>query len=77
MLTDDGNFMICARAQANGKAILTPQDNSILGEYFRKRLGLSYGSPVSTKDLLNYGRTDIDFFKFDEETYFMDFSPKK
>lgn len=77
VLTDDGNIMICARAQANGKAIHTPQDNSILGEYFRNRLGLSYGSPVSKKDLLKYGRTDIDFFRIDEETYFMDFSPKK
>lgn len=74
VLTDDNKVLICTRAQQNGKAIHTPHNNSLIGEYFRYRLGVSSGHPVTTADLTRYGRTDIDFFKIDDETYFMDFS---
>ncbi len=66
--------MICTRAQDNGKAIHTPHNNSIIGEYFRKRLGVPLGDPVKMEHLLQYGRTDIDFYKIDDENYYMDFS---
>ncbi len=72
--TDDGKILICTRAQENGKAIHTPQNNSLLGEYFRFRLGVANGSLVTMEDLTSYGRTDIDFYKIDEENYYMDFS---
>lgn len=74
VLTDDGKVLICTRAQANGKAIHTPHNNSLIGEYFRNRLGLANGQPVATADLINYGRTDVSFYKIDDETYYMDFS---
>lgn len=76
VLTDDGKSLICTRAQKDerGHAIETPQNNGLLGEYFRHRLGLPYGSKVTKEDLLNYGRTDIEFCKIDDETYEMDFS---
>jgi len=74
VLTDDNQTLICTRAQDNGKAIHTPFDNSLLGRYFRKRLGLSSGVLVTEEDLLRYGRTDIDFYKITDDTYFMDFS---
>lgn len=76
VLTDDGKSLICTRAQKDekGHAIETPQNNGLLGEYFRHRLGLPYGSKVSKDDLLNYGRTDIEFCKIDDETFEMDFS---
>lgn len=72
--TDDGQIMICTRAQDNGKAIQTPHNNSLLGEYFRKRLGVPLSEPVKMEHLLKYGRTDIDFYKIDDENYYMDFS---
>lgn len=75
--TDDGKILLCSRAQQNGKAIHTPHNNSQLGEYFRNRLGVANGKLVTMDDLRNYGRTDIDFYKIDEENYFMDFSIKK
>ena len=77
--TDDGKILICTRAQKDiqGHAIETPHNNSLLGEYFRHRLGVANGAVVTRKDLHNYGRTDIDFYKIDEENYFMDFSTKK
>ncbi len=74
VLTDDGKVLICKRAQANGKAIETPHDNSLIGEYFRNRLGLPEGELVKTRDLRRYGRTNVDFYRIDDETYYMDFS---
>lgn len=77
--TDDGKTLICTRAQkdSQGHAIETPHNNSLLGEYFRHRLGVTNGKLVTLDDLHNYGRTDIDFYKIDEENYFMDFSVQK
>lgn len=74
VLTDDAKTIVCSRAQENGKAIHTPHNNSLIGEYFRNRLGLSGGAPVTLNDLNRYGRTDIDFYKIDDETYYLDFS---
>lgn len=74
VLTDDDKVLICTRAQQNDKAIETPHNNSLIGEYFRNRLGLASGQAITKDDLLKYGRTDVDFYKIDNETYFMDFS---
>jgi HKD family nuclease len=75
--TDDGKILICTRAQDNGKAIETPHNNSLLGEYFRYRLGVANGALVTMAHFEKYGRFDIDFYKIDEENYFMDFSVEK
>ncbi len=72
--TDDNKTLIVTRAQDNGKAIETPHNNSLIGEYFRMRLGLPGGAFVEKADLVKYGRSDIDFYKIDDETYYMDFS---
>ena len=79
VVTDDSKTFICRRAQKDeqGHAIHTPQNNSLLGEYFRYRINLPNGVPVWRSDLENYGRTDVTFYKFDNENYYMDFkSPK-
>ena len=72
--TDDGKILICTRAQDGAKSIETPHNNSLIGEYFRHRLGLANGQKIYHQDLINYGRTDVDFYKLDDETYYMDFS---
>jgi hypothetical protein len=77
VLTDDNKYLILRVEQQNDKAITTPLNNSLLGEYFRNRLGLANGQYVSRADLERYGRTDVDFYKIDDETFFMDFSVKK
>lgn len=74
ILTDDDKVLVCTRAQQNGKAIHTPHNNSLLGEYFRNRLELANGALVTLEDFANYGRDDLRFYKIDEETFFMDFS---
>ena len=74
VLTDDGVNLILRVEQLGNKAITTPLSNAQIGEYFRNRLGLANGAFVSREDLENYGRTDVTFYKLDEEQYYMDFS---
>ncbi len=75
VLTDDSKVLVCTRAQGTyGKAIHTTQNNSLIGVYLRNRLGLQSGEMITTEHLLKYGRTDVTFYKIDEETYYMDFS---
>ncbi len=74
VLTDDKIQMIMRVEQQNNKAITTPQNNSLIGEYLRGRIGVASGAFVLRQDLLNYGRTDVTFYKLDEEEFFMDFS---
>ena len=77
IITDDEFFFSAVRAQDGSKAIHSSDDNSIIGDYFRKRLGVPSGARVTRKHLEDYGRTDVTFTKIDEETYLMDFSPKR
>ena len=72
--TDDGHSFIFVVAQQGNKALHTPQDNSSLGRYFRRRLNLESGQYVKKEHLARYGRTDVSFAKIDDDSYFMDFS---
>ena len=74
VVTDDHHTQQLRVEQANDKAITTPASNAQLGEYFRNRLGLANGAYVHSSDLMTYGRTDVAFYKIDEEQYYMDFS---
>jgi hypothetical protein len=74
VLTDDGKQLILRVEQQNNKAITTPMNNSLLGEYFRNRVGMGNGEYVTLQHLNNYGRTDVTFYKLDDEQFFMDFS---
>ena len=75
ILTDDNHSFECNIAQDNGKAIHTT-DNAALGLYFRKRISVPSGKMVVRRDLEKYGRTDIDFYKIDDKTYYMVFAKK-
>lgn len=74
LITDDGESFVCVMAQDNNKAIETCHDNSILGKYFRNRLGVPLGEFVTIEHLDNYGRNYVTMYKINDETYFMDFS---
>lgn len=74
---DDGEIFNCIRAQANGKAIHTPLNNSLLGVYFRRRLGVMSGYMVKVDHLIKYGRSSVDITKLSDDRYFLDFSPHK
>ncbi len=74
VITDDNKQLILRVEQQNDKAITTPLNNSLLGEYFRNRIGIANGAFIYRSDLESYGRTDVEFYKLDEEHYYMDFS---
>ncbi len=77
LITDDGQSFDCVRAQGDTgaeKAIQSTKDNSELGKYFRKRLGLGEGVLVTAEDLERYGRTDYTISKIDDENFLLDFS---
>lgn len=75
IITDDDQVWVCARRQANGKAIHTISDNSIIGSYFRCRLGLQSGDLVVLTHLLKYGRTSVELYKVKDFEYVLDFKP--
>lgn len=78
IITDDGETFSCVRTSGGfGKEIETPQDNSELGRYFRKRLGLPDGAYIDVKTMKRYGRLDVTFYKTQDESYVMDFSRPK
>jgi hypothetical protein len=70
---DDGFEMTCKRAQANGKAIQST-DNSILGGYFRRRLGLLPGELIVLYHLEMHGRFWVEVYKKTEHGFYLDFS---
>ena len=72
--TDDGHTLILRVEQENDKAITTPLSNAQLGEYLRNRIHAANGAYIWRSDLEKYGRTDITFYKLDEEKYYLDFS---
>jgi hypothetical protein len=75
VITSDGFPFVCVIAQDGDKAIHTPNDNSELGRYFRNRLGLVEGAPVSLDDLDRFGNRFVKFTKINEEEYYMEFDP--
>ncbi len=74
VVCDDGFEMTMVRAQENGKALHTSEDNAIIGAYFRKRLGLSSGDLVTINHLRRYGRLTVDIHKIDDFNFTLDFS---
>ncbi len=81
VMTDDGFVFQCVTAQntkgVHGKAIETCENNSELGLYFRNRLGVKSGNPVTKEDLERYGRDDVEFINLQDGTYYMNFSRRK
>lgn len=73
VITDDEKTLIMVRAQESAKALHTPSNNSLLGEYFRNRLGLANGQYVDRSCLEEYGRLDVEFTKIDDDTFYMNF----
>ena len=74
LVTDDNQSIDCVVAQSGRKAIHSTLDNSEIGRYFRSRLGVGLGEPVTAQHLIQYGRTDYTLSKIDEETFLLDFS---
>jgi NgoFVII restriction endonuclease len=72
---DDGEVLKCVRAQANGKAIQTTSNNSLMGLYFRKRLNVLPGYTITIDHLNRYGRSSVDITRLNPFKFALDFSP--
>lgn len=78
LMTDDGYVMQCV-SQGNKesdpipKQFTTTNNNSEIGRYFRRRLGVPEGAFVTKADLDRYGRTNVTVFKLDDGTYYMEY----
>lgn len=76
VVTDDGVEFIMKVTGKPAKNLQVDGSLAALGEYFRKRLGVRLGDPVTIDHLTAYGRIDVIFEKRDDH-YFMDFSPTR
>lgn len=78
VITDDEQVLFCAvsgnKINEPPKQFETTYSNAELGAYFRKRLGIESGKNVTTRDLRQYGRSDVKLTKINEDTYYLDFS---
>jgi hypothetical protein len=75
VVTDDGEAFICTVAQEGDKAIETPNDNSILGKYIRKRLGIPSGTFIEKKHLQSFGSNLVRVYKDNDDCYRLSFQP--
>ena len=74
IICDDGFSFVGVRAQANGKALESPENNAIIGLYFRKRLGVPSEDLVTIEHLRAYGRSSVDIIKCADLIFKLDFS---
>jgi len=75
VITDDGEAFICTIAQENNKAIETPNNNAILGKYFRQRLKLPSGTFIEKKHLQAFGSDSVRIYKESDDCYRLSFQP--
>ena len=74
VLADDDVTFFCSREKLNGKGIYSAQEGKSSADYFKSRLGVPKNEMITIRDLIAYGRTEVDFYKDDEESFYMDFS---
>lgn len=73
VITKDYGSFHMRMAQANNKALHSAENNAILGEWIRLKLGVPQGCYVSKQMLLNYGKTFVTFRKYSNNVYLLDF----
>lgn len=81
VIWDDGTNMICSvegTQEINGitypKQLTSASDKSVIGAYFRRRMGIPSGQRIVMRDLDTYGRRDIEIIPIGNNTYTIDFS---
>jgi hypothetical protein len=75
VITDDGESFIATVAQQGDKAIETPEDNSIIGTYFRRKLRIMPGDFVTTSALEQFGSTGVRLTRLTDDLYRLEFRP--
>jgi hypothetical protein len=86
LIWDDGTVMVGLLEGQNynkidgmvyPKQLSSSPQKSILGNYLRKRIGVSIDHVITKTDLRKYGRNNVDISLIGEGIYYMDFSVNK
>lgn len=75
LLTDDGDSFSATVVQGGDKALVSTENNALLGRYFRRKLQLPPGTFIENDHLNNFGSNCVRISKVNEDTYFMSFTP--
>ena len=71
VVTENYDAFYMRQAQANGKALETPESNAIIGEWIRHLLGVPDGTYI-TKKMLEMARgTEVTFYKYADGIYLL------
>lgn len=73
VITKDFGSFHMRMAQQGNKALHSAENNSILGEWIRKKIGAPPGGYVTKQMLELYGKTYVTFRKYADGTYLLDF----
>lgn len=73
VITKDFGSFHMRMAQQGNKALHSAENNSILGEWIRKKINAPSGGYVTKKMLELYGKTYVTFRKYEDGTYLLDF----
>ncbi len=73
VITKDFGSFHMRMAQAGNKALECAENNSIIGLWLRRKLGIPSGAMITKQMLVNYGRTYVTFRKYPDNTYLLDF----
>lgn len=75
IVTDDGDSFTAAVVQGGDKALVSTDNNSLLGKYFRRKLQLPPGAFIETKHLNNFGSNCVKISRISEDSYFLSYVP--
>lgn len=74
--TDDGKSLFFVVAEQGDKALHSVPSNSLVGEYFRNRLGVPSGREVTIDDLVANGSRFVKIYRTEDESYYLEYSPE-
>lgn len=69
VVTKDYDAFYMRQAQANGKALETPESNAIIGEWIRHKIGVPDGTYITKQMLESAGGTTVIFKKYEDGIY--------
>lgn len=74
--TDDNKSLFMVVAEQGDKALHSIPSNSLLGEYFRNRLGVASEAEIVLADLERAGSRFVKIYRTAEESYHLEYSPE-
>ena len=73
VITKDFGSFHMRMAQQGNKALHSVESNAILGKWIRKKIGAPSGGYITKQMLEHYGKTYVQFRKYADGTYLLDF----